>query len=164
MPPDPPSPRPPDANRRQGGERRNRLIRALVTGSFRPRRRSHRRHDEVRRLVDWHEARWLAVVMLILVFSTLDAMLTLTLLAVDQASEANPLMQPLVNGGGLEFALWKLGLTGLGVITLTVLARQRVFGWLRAGSLLYWVLGIYTVLVAYELVLLRLNSATAFIP
>jgi len=154
MPPEPPSLRPAGADRRQGAERRSRLVHALVTGSFRPRRRGHRRHDELRRLVDWHEARWLAVVMLILLLSTLDAMLTLALVAAERATEANPAMLPLVHGDGLEFALWKLGLTGLGVITLTVLARHRVFGWLRAGSLLYLVLAIYTVLIGYELSLL----------
>ena len=142
------------ADRREGGERRNRLMHALLTSSFRPRRRSHRRHDEVRRLVDWHDSRWLAVVMLILILSTVDAMLTLALVAQGIASEANPVMEPLLREGGLEFALWKLGLTAGGVVTLTVLARQRVFGWLTAGTLLYLILGIYTALIGYELVLL----------
>ena len=142
------------ADRREGGERRNRLMHALLTGSFRPRRRSLRRRDEARRLVDWHDSRWLAVVMLILILSTVDAMLTLALVAQGTASEANPVMEPLLRGGGLEFALWKLGLTAGGVVTLTVLARQRVFGWLTAGTLLYLILGIYTALIGYELVLL----------
>ena len=151
---EPPSRRHVGADRREGGERRSRLIHALLTGSFRPRRRGHRRHDEVRRLVDWHEARWLAIVMLILILSTADAMLTLMLVAQDLAAEANPLMRPLVLEGGLRFSLWKLGLTAAGAVTLTVLARQRVFGWLKAGVMLYIILAIYTVLIVYELVLL----------
>jgi Domain of unknown function (DUF5658) len=154
MPSEPPFRHPVAADRRQGGERRSRLIHAILTGSVRPRRRGHRRHDELRRLVDWHDARWLAVVMLILILSTVDAMLTLALVAQGLATEANPVMAPLVRGGGLDFALWKLGLTAVGVITLTVLARQRVFGWLTVGTVLYGVLGIYTALIGYELAVL----------
>jgi hypothetical protein len=60
----------------------------------------------------------------------------------------------LVHGSGHAFAGWKVGLTALGVVTLIVLARLRVFG--RAvGAILYIVLGIYAVLVSYELFLLR---------
>jgi hypothetical protein len=154
MPPEPPVWRPAGADRRRGEERRSRLIYAILTGSFRPRRRGHRRYDEMRRLVDWHDARWLAVVMLILILSTVDAMLTLALVAQGLATEANPVMEPLVGGSGLDFALWKLALTAGGVVTLTVLVRQHVFGWLKVGTLLYLVLGIYTALIGYELAML----------
>jgi hypothetical protein len=154
MPPEPPAWRPPGADRRQGGERRSRLLHAILTGNFRPRRRGHRRRDELRRLVDWHDARWLAVAMLIVILSTVDAMLTLALVAQGLATEANPVMEPLVRGSGLNFALWKLALTAGGVITLTVLARQHVFGWLKVGTLLYLILGIYTALIGYELTVL----------
>lgn len=87
--------------------------------------------------------------MLVLLLSGLDAILTLTLLK-HGAHEVNPLMAPLVTGNGQGFAYWKLGLTILGVVTLTVLARARLFGFIPAGLLLYLVLAGYVVLVLYE--------------
>jgi len=63
-------------------------------------------------------------------------------------------MAPLVKGSGHSFGYWKMGLTSMGVITLTLLARLRFWG--RAvGTVLYAVLAGYIVLVAYELFLLR---------
>src|SRR5271154_2232329 len=82
---------------RRRGERRSRILRALMYGSFRPRRRGPRREDE--RLVsalDWHHPQWLAVSMLIVIGSCTDALLTLILVERGIATEANPLMAPLV--------------------------------------------------------------------
>jgi hypothetical protein len=63
-------------------------------------------------------------------------------------------MAPLVAGSGHAFAGWKLGLTATGVVFLIAVARLQVFG--RAvGAVLYLVLGLYVVLVGYELFLLR---------
>lgn len=91
--------------------------------------------------------------MLILLLCSADALLTLTLIA-RGAQEMNPFMDPLVGGSGHAFAAWKFGLTSAGVIFLTLLARLRVFG--RAvGTILYVVLGMYAVLVGYELFLLQ---------
>ena len=54
----------------------------------------------------------------------------------------------------MSFAAWKFALTSMGVVILTLLARLQVFG--RAvGTILYIVLGMYAVLVGYELFLLR---------
>ena len=64
-------------------------------------------------------------------------------------------MAPLVHGSGHGFALWKLGLTALGVVLLTLLARMRILGGIAVGSILYVVLCAYLVLVGYELWLLR---------
>jgi hypothetical protein len=63
-------------------------------------------------------------------------------------------MEPLVQGSGRDFAYWKFGLTSIGVITLTLLARLRVWG-KAVGTVLYVVLVGYLVLVGYELFLLR---------
>jgi hypothetical protein len=63
-------------------------------------------------------------------------------------------MDPLVRGSGHGFAFWKFALTSIGVVMLTLLARLQLFG--RAvGTILYLVLGIYVLLVGYELFLLR---------
>ncbi len=91
--------------------------------------------------------------MLILLLCSADALLTLTLIG-RGGQELNPFMDPLVQGSGHAFAAWKFGLTALGVVILTLLARLRVFG--RAvGTVLYMVLGMYVVLVGYEVFLLQ---------
>ena len=104
-------------------------------------------------VTDWFQPQWLALTIGILLLCFVDAILTLTLISIG-ATEANPLMEPLVKGSGHSFGYWKIGLTAVGLITLTLLARLRVWG--RAvGTLLYVVLAGYLVLVGYELFLLR---------
>jgi len=104
-------------------------------------------------VTDWFHPQWLAIGIAILLLCGADALLTLTLIS-DGAMEINPLMDPLVRGTGHSFAYWKIGMTSLGVVILTLLARLRFYG--RAvGWVLYGVLGIYSVLVGYELFLLR---------
>jgi len=49
----------------------------------------------------------------------------------------------------------KIGLTAAGVVALTQLARLRAFGNIPVGVLLYMVLAVYGVLIAYEFGLLR---------
>jgi hypothetical protein len=135
-------------------ERRRSILRALWRGNFARRRIAPRRDTERHVVVtDWFHAQWLAVSVLILLLCTADAFLTLTLIS-HGANEVNPLMDPLVRGSGHGFAYWKFGLTAMGVVVLTLLARLRFFG--RAvGWVLYAVLGMYCVLVGYELFLLR---------
>lgn len=104
-------------------------------------------------VTDWFHPQWLAVALLILLLCGADALLTLTLIA-HGASEINPFMAPLVQGSGHAFAYWKFGLTAGGVVILTLLGQLKVFG--RAvGTILYGVLGMYALLVGYELFLLR---------
>jgi hypothetical protein len=105
--------------------------------------------------LDWHPPQWLATAILILLFSSADAVLTLELMR-QGAYEANPLMRPLVDGSGLAFTLVKVGLTAGGVVVLTLLARVRVLGSLSAGVLLYLVLAGYLALILYEYRLLDL--------
>ena len=104
-------------------------------------------------VTDWFHPQWLAVGILILLLCSADALLTLTLIA-RGASELNPFMAPLVAGSGHAFAGWKLGLTAVGVVFLTVMARLQVFG-RTVGAILYVILGMYAALVGYELFLLR---------
>jgi hypothetical protein len=104
-------------------------------------------------VTDWFHPQWLAIAITVLLLSLADAILTLTLIS-KGASEVNPVMDPLVHGSGHGFAFWKMGLTAMGVVVLTVLARLRIWG--RAvGNVLYVVLAGYIVLVIYELFLLR---------
>ncbi len=136
--------------RRACPDRRSSTLRALFYGSFSPRRRDTRRNADDRYVsVDWHQSRWLAVAMLILILSCADAFFTLTLLA-NGAYEANPVMARLLDGSGRWFAFAKIGLTSGGVLLLTVFARTRAFGRIRVGAVLYAVLFTYATLVAYE--------------
>jgi hypothetical protein len=140
--------------RRARFERRRSLIHALWRGNFEGRRRAPRRDGERHAVVtDWFHPQWLAVALLILLLCGADALLTLTLIA-NGATEINPFMAPLVEGSGHAFAWWKYGLTASGVVILTLLGELKVFG--RAvGTVLYAVLGMYVLLVGYELFLLR---------
>ena len=144
----------PSIERRVPIERRRSVLRALWRGNFARRRIAPRRNTERHIVVtDWFHPQWLAVGIAILLLCGADALLTLTLIG-DGASEINPLMDPLVRGSGHSFAFWKVGLTSVGVVFLTLLARLRFYG-KAVGWVLYGVLGIYSVLVGYELFLLR---------
>ena len=126
--------------RRHGPDRRKQPIRALFYGSFNPRRRGPRRDGERTVAgVDWHDPQWLAVAMLIVLFSCVDAFLTLTLID-HGAYEVNPIMAVLVGGSALAFSLVKIGLTAGGVVMLTLLARMKAFGRVPVSLLLYSVL------------------------
>ena len=141
--------------RRMPSERRNSILGALWQSSFARRRLGPRRDtDRHPVMTDWFQPQWLATSMIILILSSVDAVLTLALIA-RGAVEINPFMEPLVRGSGQSFALWKIGLTSMGVIVLTMAARLRVFGRVAVGSLLYVVLVGYLVLVGYEISLLR---------
>jgi hypothetical protein len=140
--------------RRATHDRRRSVFRALWHGNFARRRHAPRRHGEQHFVVtDWFQAQWLAVGIGILLLCAADALLTLTLIS-HGASEINPLMEPLVRGSGHSFGFWKIGLTAMGVLVLTLLARVRFWG-KTVGTVLYLVLGVYAVLVGYELFLLR---------
>ena len=141
---------------RRHGERRRQVLRALLLGSFRVRRRQPRRAGEqALAAVDWHHPQWLATAILIVVLSSADALLTLALIE-RGAYEANPFMRPLVDGSALPFAVVKVGLTAGGVVLLTLLASMRLFGRLSAGLLLYVLLAAYGALILYEFSLLGL--------
>jgi hypothetical protein len=144
------------ATQRQWRDRRMRTLRALAFGNVQPRRRGPRRQEDVGfAAVDWHDSRWLAVALLILILSLVDAFLTLTLIA-GGADEVNPFMDSLLGRMDRSFILWKLGLTGSGIIVLTILVRVRAFGMYIAGFILYTVLAAYIALISYEFWLLDL--------
>jgi hypothetical protein len=135
-------------------ERRRSVLRALWHGNFLRRRVAPRRRTERHAVVtDWFHPQWLAVGILILLLCSADALLTLTLIS-HGAMELNPFMAPLVDGSGHSFAGWKLGLTAMGVVVLTLFARLKVFG-RTVGVILYAILAMYVLLVGYELFLLR---------
>jgi Domain of unknown function (DUF5658) len=141
--------------RRNAPDRRKRSLYSLFYGSFNPRRRSPRRTDaRSLRDLDWHHPQWLAVAVLIVALSCVDAALTLSLMS-HGAYEVNPIMAPIVGGSPLVFTSIKVGLTAGGVVLLTLAARMRAFGRVPVSFLLYAVLIGYGTLVVYELELLE---------
>jgi len=143
------------SERRSAPDRRKRMIYSLFYGSFNPRRRIPRRTDaRSLRDLDWHHPIWLAVAMLIVMLSCVDAALTLSLME-HGAYEVNPIMAPIVGGSPLVFTLIKVGLTGGGVVLLTLAARMRAFGRIPVSFFLYAVLIGYGTLIVYELKLLE---------
>lgn len=142
-----------DSERRRGPDRRTRVARAIVQGSFKPRRHGPRRTGEERLgAIDWYHPWWLAIATLILALCAGDAALTVVL--IDRgAYELNPVLAPLI-GSGVLFVAVKVGLTGVSVVLLTLLSRIRAFGRMRVGLLLYAVLAGYAALIGYELHLL----------
>jgi hypothetical protein len=130
-----------------------------------PRRLGPRREGEHRlAAVDWHHPWWLAIATLILALCAADAVLTVVLIS-RGAYELNPVLAPLVGGGsGVLFAVVKVGLTGFGVVLLTLLSRFKAFGRMPVALLLYGVLAGYAVLVTYELRLLGWLSAAFISP
>lgn len=141
----------PEPERRLGQERRSNVVRALLYGNFRPRRLGPRRAGEHQLgAVDWYHPWWLALAVLIVLLSCGDAVLTLALIG-RGASEVNPLLAPLVDGSPVVFVLVKVGLTGVGLVCLTLLAKLKILGRLPVQALLYAVLLGYVALIAYEL-------------
>lgn len=142
------------SERRRGPDRRTRIARALLYGSFNPRRRASRREGEHGLgAIDWHHPWWLAVAMLILVLCATDAVLTVILIS-RGAYEVNPLLAPLIGGSGALFVGVKIGLTGIGVAVLILLSRVKAFGGVPVALVLYGVLLGYGALIGYELRLL----------
>lgn len=140
--------------RRRGPDRRTRVARALVYGSFNPRRLGPRRTGEAPvGAIDWFHPWWLAIGTLILALCASDAVLTVILIN-HGAYEVNPVLAPLMGGSGLLFVAVKVGLTGVGVVLLTLLSRSKAFGRIPVSLLLYAVVIGYGVLIAYELHLL----------
>jgi len=143
-----------ESERRRGPDRRKRVARALMYGSFHPRRLGPRRRGEHGLgAVDWHHPWWFAVATLILMLCATDAVLTVVLIS-RGAYEVNPILAPLIGGSGALFAVVKVGLTGVGVVLLTLLCRVKAFGRMPVALVLYGVLGGYSVLIGYELRLL----------
>jgi hypothetical protein len=146
----------PERRERRGTDRRSRVWLGLLVGGLRPRRRGPRRAGErTLSAVDWHHPQWLAVALVIVLASCIDAFLTLLLVARGDVEEANPLMAPFVAMTGMAFPLVKIGLTAAGVLLLTQLTRLRAFGRIPVGVFLYAVLLVYVALIAYEIGLLN---------
>lgn len=103
---------------------------------------------------DWYEGRFLFLASAIVLLGSLDAAMTLVLIKQHGAIELNLVMAELINRGEQDFINAKIALTSLGVIPLVVYRDFNIYKSLKVAGLMVILLGIYTAVVLYELILL----------
>jgi hypothetical protein len=130
---------------------------------YRGRRRSVRRTaDRPRAMLDWYHPSLLFFIVATYVLSGIDAILTLTLLEFGVATEANPVMHMLIAENVRLFAGVKALVTGVGLMCLAMYSNQCLFTRVRVDRLIYALFAIYSVLVLYEIQLLRLAESAGW--
>lgn len=143
------------ANRRIDENRRRYSLKTLLQCLLNPRRSGARRATDRRYPVtDVFDSAVLTLVMLLLCFSLLDAVFTLTLLS-HGGTELNPVMRYFLETSGTgAFLLAKLLLTSLPALVLVATSNLMVFGRFRVRSIMAALVGGYAGLLVYELILL----------
>lgn len=121
-------------------------------GFVRSRRRGPRRTQDGDVLfTDFHHPWLFFLAVSTMILSSLDAFLTLQLLA-RGAVEINPFMAALIGHSIGAFAGVKLALTGIGLLALVFLARARFMNRIRTGAFLTVVFSLYACLICYQFV------------
>lgn len=141
-------------NKRAIAERRQFTWRTIFFGFIRSRRHNLRRDVDAEILfLDWHHP-WLFFLSVgIMIFSCLDAFMTLQLLERGMV-EANPVMAAIMGQGTTAFAVSKMFLTGTSILILVFLAKARFMNRFRISLLLTIFFSLYACLVCYEFVYL----------
>jgi hypothetical protein len=152
-----------DYTRRCEDRRSRHLLLSDWRWSYRGRRKSIRRTaDSSRVILDWYHPSLLFFIVTTYLLSGIDAILTLTLLEMGVATEANPFMQILLAENVRLFAGVKSLVTGVGLICLALYSNHCLFTRLRVDRLIYALFTMYCVLVAYEVQLLRMAESTGW--
>jgi hypothetical protein len=152
-----------DYKRKRVDRRSRHLLLADWRWGYRGRRKSVRRTaDGSQAILDWHHPSLLFVIVTTYVLSGIDAVLTLTLLEMGVATEANPFMHLLLAENVRLFAGVKALVTGVGLVCLAAYSNQCLFARLRVDRLIYALFAIYCVLVVYEIQLLRLAESAGW--
>jgi hypothetical protein len=128
-------------------------------GAFPPagRRMRNRRADERLRpyFVDRFSTALLVVVLMLVIASLVDAVLTIRLIDAG-GGELNPVMDRLLRHGVLPFLLGKYLLTVIGLPVLLIFKNYYLFGTrFRVGYVIPLTVILYAVLIAYQLVLMH---------
>ena len=128
--------------------------RTIVYGYTRSRRHQLRREADAEVVfLDWHHPWLFFLAVGIMIFSCLDAFMTLQLLERGMY-EANPVMAAILGHGTTAFAVSKMLMTGTSILVLVFLAKARFLNRLRAGLILTMFFSLYACLVCYEFVYL----------
>ena len=137
------------------GERRVQL-RPFHPHALRGRRRLQRRAGDTdlrRHGSDRYPRQLMLATVAVLLLCALDAHNTLLIL--DRGGrEVNPLMEFLIQTDIRLFVVGKFLLTSLGIVLFVGYYHRRLWSGVRAGHLLYGLLGFYLILIGYQLVLL----------
>jgi hypothetical protein len=105
--------------------------------------------------VDIYSGHLVLCIISIMLLSTLDAIFTLNILA-NGGEELNIFMAVLIEDNITKFIAFKLALTALALLLLTI-HHNAVIAWgFRVSHLAYLVLAGYSALIAYELTLLSI--------
>lgn len=106
-------------------------------------------------MLDRFEAGMLTLALLLVVCSILDSMFTLTLIA-HGGTEVNPFMNWALQQSVWLFMALKMLLTAVPAVILVATGNIKLFGIIRARSLLAIAVGFYFGLLLYEIGLLSL--------
>jgi hypothetical protein len=141
-------------DKRASADRRQFSWRTVFFGFTRSRRHNLRREVDAEVLfIDWHHPWLFFLAVGTMIFSCLDAFMTLQLLERGMY-EANPIMAAIMGHGTTAFAVSKMLLTGTSILILVFLAKARFMNRLRTGLILTIFFSLYACLVCYEFVYL----------
>jgi hypothetical protein len=141
-------------NQRVIADRRHFSWRTIFFGFVRSRRHNLRRGEDADVVfLDWHHPWLFFLAVGTMIFSCLDAFLTLQLLE-RGFYEANPIMAAVMSQGTTTFAVTKLTMTGTSILILVFLAKSRFLNRVRTGLILTMFFSLYACLVCYEFVYL----------
>ena len=141
-------------DKRASADRRQFSWRTVFYGFTRSRRHNLRREVDAEVLfIDWHHPWLFFLAVGTMIFSCLDAFMTLQLLERGMY-EANPVMAAIMGHGTTAFAVSKMLLTGTSILILVFLAKARFMNRLRTGLILTIFFSLYACLVCYEFVYL----------
>lgn len=150
--------------RRQPVNRRGNAWSAFLYGNFRPRRRASRRaEDSHHYLFDWHEPRILYLTLGILLLSCADALFTLNLLNAG-ATEANIIMQKMLEHSVDKFIAVKIIITTMSLVIMVIAARRQFIGPVSVEHLLQFFCVGYLLLICYELYLFEFIFDLSILP
>jgi hypothetical protein len=142
------------ADKRLVADRRQFTWRTIFFGFMRSRRHNLRREVDAEVLfLDWHHPWLFFLAVGTMIFSCLDAFMTLQLLERGMY-EANPIMAAILGQGTTAFAVSKMALTGTSILILVFLAKAHFMNRLRTGLILTIFFSLYACLVCYEFVFL----------
>jgi hypothetical protein len=143
-------------DRRSGKDRRKRSFHFLRRPFSPGRRRTLRREEDRRRffLFDYYSPKLFVAIVLVLILSVVDALLTLFLID-EGARELNPVMAYFLNFGSNIFLLSKYLMTAASVV-IVVLLNYITFQRVRfpMGDLLRYFAGCFAAVVIWEAFLL----------
>ena len=141
-------------DKRAVSDRRDVTWKTIFFGFTRSRRHNHRREVDAEVLfLDWHHPWLFFLAVGTMIMSCLDAFMTLQLLERGMV-EANPVMAAILGQGTTAFAVSKMIMTGISILTLVFLAKARFLNRLRTGLFLTVFFSFYACLICYEFVYL----------